>query len=81
MSAYINTGPVEAAGNADFFIPHSLTLIESRDTICVADREHGRSANVKVELYNYVIHKHILLFTKSHTNIIILFKKSVVRDI
>lgn len=35
-------GPVEAAGNADFFIPHSLTLIESRDTICVADREHGR---------------------------------------
>lgn len=41
MTAYI-TGPVEAAGNADFFIPHSLALIESRDTICVADREHGR---------------------------------------
>ncbi|XP_048733179.2 peptidyl-glycine alpha-amidating monooxygenase B-like [Ostrea edulis] len=35
-------GSVHSAGNADFFIPHSLTLIESRDTICVADREHGR---------------------------------------
>ncbi|XP_061162895.1 peptidyl-glycine alpha-amidating monooxygenase B-like [Saccostrea echinata] len=35
-------GPVNSAGNEDFFIPHSVTLIESRDTICVADREHGR---------------------------------------
>ena len=35
-------GPAETAGNADFFVPHSLALIESRDTICVADREHGR---------------------------------------
>ena len=26
----------------EFFIPHSLTLIEESDMVCVADREHGR---------------------------------------
>ncbi|XP_033750528.1 peptidyl-glycine alpha-amidating monooxygenase A-like [Pecten maximus] len=26
----------------EFFVPHSLALIEARNIICVADREHGR---------------------------------------
>lgn len=41
----------------------------------------GKLVNVKVELYNYVIYKYILLFMKFYINIIIVFKKLVVRDI
>lgn len=41
----------------------------------------GKLVNVKVELYNYVIYKYILLFIKFYINIIIFFKKLVVRDI
>lgn len=41
----------------------------------------GKLVNVKVELYNYVIYKYILLFMKFYINIIIFFKKLVVRDI
>lgn len=41
----------------------------------------GKFVNVKVELYNYVIYKYILLFMKFYINIIIFFKKLVVRDI
>lgn len=35
----------------------------------------GKLVNVKVELYNYVIYKYILLFMKFYINIIIFFKK------
>lgn len=41
----------------------------------------GKLVNVKVELYNYVIYKYILFFMKFYINIIIFFKKLVVRDI
>lgn len=41
----------------------------------------GKLVNVKVELYNYVIYKYILLFMKFYINIILFFKKLVVRDI
>lgn len=41
----------------------------------------GKLVNVKVELYIYVIYKYILLFMKFYINIIIFFKKLVVRDI
>lgn len=41
----------------------------------------GKLVNVKVELYNYVIYKYILLFMKFYINIIIFFKKLVVRNI
>lgn len=41
----------------------------------------GKLVNVKVELYNYVIYIYILLFMKFYINIIIFFKKLVVRDI
>ncbi|XP_060062812.1 peptidyl-glycine alpha-amidating monooxygenase A-like [Ylistrum balloti] len=34
-----NTGPLS---EDEFFVPHSLALIEARNIICVADREHGR---------------------------------------
>lgn len=41
----------------------------------------GKLVNVKVELYIYVLYKYILLFMKFYINIIIFFKKLVVRDI
>ncbi|OWF47913.1 probable peptidyl-alpha-hydroxyglycine alpha-amidating lyase pgal-1 [Mizuhopecten yessoensis] len=34
-----NTGSLS---EDEFFVPHSLALIEARNIICVADREHGR---------------------------------------
>ncbi|XP_045156452.2 probable peptidyl-alpha-hydroxyglycine alpha-amidating lyase pgal-1 [Mercenaria mercenaria] len=37
---HVSTGMIP--GNYDFHIPHSLALDESRDLLCVADRENGR---------------------------------------
>lgn len=37
-----NGGQVGPLSEDEFFVPHSLALIEARNVICVADREHGR---------------------------------------
>ncbi|KAK3097076.1 hypothetical protein FSP39_006163 [Pinctada imbricata] len=41
------TGRASQAGTHGLYIPHSLTLLEKQDRICVADREHGR-----IQCYN-----------------------------
>jgi hypothetical protein len=39
---YTILAPVEFSAPDELNVPHSLTLIEDLDQICVADREHGR---------------------------------------